>query len=92
MVVDQLNCFCEDSYVGMTSRKFCKRIKEHIPKSIDEFCKISNKENKFIRVVHASKLSAIAEHLILKYFKVYFLNYSVLDFLKKAFAEYFILS
>ena len=52
MVVDQLNCFCEDSYVGMTSRQFDKRIKEHIPKSIDEFCKISNN----LRVVNASDL------------------------------------
>ena len=52
MVVDQFNCFCEDSYVGMTSRQFDKRIKEHIPKSIDEFCKISNN----LRVVNASDL------------------------------------
>ena len=48
----------------MTSRQFGKRIKEHVPKSIQEFCKMSNKENKSVRVVNASKRSAIAEHLV----------------------------
>ena len=53
-------------YVGMTTRQFEKRIKEHVPKSIDESCKMSNKENKSVRVVNASKRPAIAEHLISK--------------------------
>ena len=57
MVVYQFNCFHEDSYVGMFSRQFGKGIR----KSIDEFCKTSNKENKSIRVINASKRSAIAE-------------------------------
>ena len=48
----------------MTSRQFGKRIKEHVPKSIEEFCKMSDKENKTVRMVNASKRSAIAEHLI----------------------------
>ena len=64
MVVYQFNCFCEDSYVGMISRQFGKRIKEHIPKSFDEFYKTSSKENKSIRVVNASKRSDIAEQLV----------------------------
>ena len=64
MVVYQFNCFCEDSYIGMTSRQFGKRIKEHVPKSIEEFCKTSNKETKSIRVLNASKRSSIAEHLV----------------------------
>ena len=64
MVVYQFNCFCKDSYVRMTSRQFGKRIKEHIPKSTDVFCKTSNKENRSIRLVYASKRSAIAEHLV----------------------------
>ena len=46
MLVYQLNCFCEDSYIGMTSRPFEKRTKEHVPKSIEEFCKMSNKKIK----------------------------------------------
>ena len=48
----------------MTSRQFGKKIKEHIPIIIDEFCKTCNKENKSIRIVNASKRSAIAEHLV----------------------------
>ena len=32
-------CFCEGSYVGMTSRQFGKRIKEHIPKILMNFVK-----------------------------------------------------
>ena len=63
MVVYKFNCFCEASYVGMTSRQFGKRIKEHIPKSIDEFCK-SNEKTKSIRVINASKRFAISEHLV----------------------------
>ena len=43
-----------------TSRQFGKRIKEHILKSIDEFC-MSNKKSKSFRVVNATKRSAIAE-------------------------------
>ena len=64
MVVYRFNCFCEDIYVGMTSRQFGKIIKEHTSKSIDEFRKMSNKENKFKRLVNASKRSAIAGHLV----------------------------
>ena len=64
MAVNQLNFFCEESYVDMTSRKFSKRIKEHIPESIDKFCKMSIKKKKSIRVVKALKISPIAEHLV----------------------------
>ena len=49
MAVNQLNFFCEESYVDMTSRKFSKRIKEHIPKSIDKFWKMSQNKNNSIR-------------------------------------------
>ena len=48
----------------MTSRQLGKRIKEHVQKSIEIFCKMSNKENKSVRVVNASKRSAIEEHLV----------------------------
>ena len=48
----------------MTSRQFGKRIKEHISKSIDDFCKISYKENKSKGVVNALKRSTITEHLV----------------------------
>ena len=33
-------------------------------KSIEEFCKISSKENKPVRVVNASKWFTISEHLV----------------------------
>ena len=33
-------------------------------KSIEEFCKISSKENKPVRVVNASKRFAISEHFV----------------------------
>ena len=64
MVIYQFNCFCEDSFVGMTLRQFDKLIKEHNPKSIVEFCKMINKENKCKRVVNFWKISAIAEYLV----------------------------
>ena len=48
----------------MTSWQFGKKVKEHDPKSIEEFFKISDKENKFVKVVNASKRFAIAEHLV----------------------------
>ena len=64
MVVYQFNCFCEDRYVDLTSRQFGKRIKEHIPESIDKFFKMINEENKSKRVVNASKKSFITEHLV----------------------------
>ena len=38
IIVYQFNCFCEDSFVGMTFRQFGERIKEQILKSIDKFC------------------------------------------------------
>ena len=41
-----VSSFCEDSYIGITSRQFGKRIKEHILKCIDKLCKTSKKENK----------------------------------------------
>ena len=63
MVVYQFNCFCQASYVEMTSRQFGKRTKDHIPKSIDEFC-MNNKQTNSVRVINASKRSAIVEHLV----------------------------
>ena len=45
----------------MTSRQFCKRIKENVPKSIAEFCKMSEKEINLR--VNASTRYSIAEHL-----------------------------
>ena len=60
----KFNCLYENGHIKIISRQLGKRIKEHIPKSIDEFSKLSNNANKSIRVVNASKLPAIAEHLV----------------------------
>ena len=65
MVVFKFKCFCEDNYVGMTSKQFGKRIKEHIQKSIVEFCKVNIEEYKSIQVVNALKIYAIAEHVVI---------------------------
>ena len=48
----------------MTSRQFGKRIKEHVSKSIEEFCKMSNKDSKSVRLVNASKIFTIADILV----------------------------
>ena len=76
----------------MTSRQFGKRIKGHIPKSIDEFCKMSNKENRSKRVLNASKRSTNAEHLVnnldrtskynLKRFKIIKRCFNIFDLIK----------
>ena len=42
---------------------FGKWIKQHILKSVDEFCQTSNQVNKPVRVVSASKRFAVARHL-----------------------------
>ena len=92
MVFYQFNFFCEDSYVGMTPRQFCKRINKNVPKSIERFCKMSIKEIKSVGVVNASKRSATAEHLVnnincasnynLKRFKTIKKNIFVSDLIK----------
>ena len=35
VIVYQFDCFCKASYIGMTSKQLMKRVKEHIPKSIE---------------------------------------------------------
>ena len=38
MIIYQYSCFCTASYIGLTTRQLRKRIKEHVPKSVDNFC------------------------------------------------------
>ncbi len=67
MVIYQFNCYCENSYIGLTTRQLKKRVKEHVPACIDKFLKISEekeKENKSVKVMNAVKRSAVAEHLV----------------------------
>ena len=70
----------------MTSRQFGKIIKEHVPKSIEKFCKMSNKENKSVRVVNAPKRSAIAEPFVNKSNCASIYNLNRLKFIKNCFS------
>ena len=38
MVIYQYSCCCKASYIGLTTRHLRKRIKEHVPKSVENFC------------------------------------------------------
>ena len=64
MVIYQFSCFCKASYIGMTKRQLGKRIKEHIPQCVENFCNSENKDVIPIKVINASKRSSIAEHLV----------------------------
>ena len=37
MVIYQYSCCCTASYIGLTTRHLSKRIKEHVPKSVENF-------------------------------------------------------
>ena len=44
MVVYQLKCYCENSYIGLTSRQVNKRVKEHIPACVAIFFWVHQKK------------------------------------------------
>ena len=64
MVIYQFSCFCKASYIGLTTRQLRKRIKEHIPKSVGNFCLSEKKNDILIKVHNASKRLSIAENLV----------------------------
>ena len=64
MLVYQYDCFCKATYIGMTSRQLIKRVKEHVPKSVESYCNSEEKECKSTQVLNALKRSSIAEHLV----------------------------
>ena len=64
MVIYQYNCCCTASYIGLTTRQLRKRIKEHIPKSLESFCCLENKDIIPAKVLNVAKRSSIAQHLI----------------------------
>ena len=64
MVIYQFSCCCKASYIGLTKRQLRKRIKEHVPKSVDNFCYSEKKDDIPVKVLNASKPSSIAEHLV----------------------------
>ena len=50
--------------VGISSRQLIKRVRKHIPKSIERYCISKEKESKSTQVLNALKRSSIAEHLV----------------------------
>ena len=45
IIIYQYSCCCTASYIGFTTRQLRKRIKEHVPKSVDNFCYLDNKDD-----------------------------------------------
>ena len=64
MVIYQYSCCCTASYIGLTTRHLRKRIKEHVPKSVENFCFENKKDDIPVKVLKVSKRSSIAEHLV----------------------------
>ena len=52
------------SYTELTTRHLRKRIKGHVPKSVEIFCFADKKDVIAVKVLNASKRSSIAEHLV----------------------------
>ena len=62
-IVYKFNCSCERIYIGQTTRHLKIRIKEHIPKCVEDY--ITGKSACISKaMINASKRSAISEHLI----------------------------
>ena len=66
MVIYQYSCCCKTSSIGLTIRLLWKRIKEHVPKSVENVCFSNKKDDILVKVLYASKHSSIAEHLVKK--------------------------
>ena len=62
-IIYKINCFCEKSYIGQTSRHLKIRLNEHIPKCILKFIDEKTKIKMKV-VVNAIKRWSIAEHLV----------------------------
>ena len=64
MVIYQYSCCCKASYIGLTIRHLRKRIKDHVPKSVENFCFSKKKDDIMVKVLNAFKSLSIAEHLV----------------------------
>ena len=64
MIIYQYSCCCTASYIGLTTRQLRKRIKEHVPKRVENSCCLDKKDEIPAKVFNASKRSSIAEHLV----------------------------
>ena len=64
MVVYQFSFYCKASYIELSTRHLRKRIKEHVPKSVENFWFSEKKDDTQVKVVNTSKRSFIREHLV----------------------------
>ena len=64
MIIYQYSCSCTASYIGLTTRQPRKRIKDYVPKSVENFCCLDKKDYITAKVLNASKRSIIAENLV----------------------------
>ena len=55
MIKYQYSCCCTASYIEITTRQLKKRIKEHVPKSVDNFCCLDKKDDIPVKVLNVSK-------------------------------------
>ena len=62
----QLNCCCDNSYIGLTTRQLKKRFEYYTHASVEKFLRIFkyDKENKYVKIIKAVKRSDTAEHLV----------------------------
>ena len=56
MIIYQYSCCCTASYIGLTTRQLRKRIKEHVPISVDNFCCLDKKNDIPAKVLNAFKV------------------------------------
>ena len=64
MVIYHYSCCCKASYFRLTTRHLSKRIKEHAPKSEENFYFSDMKSDILVKILNASKSLTIAEHLV----------------------------
>ena len=55
----------------MKSRQLIKRVREHIPKSIESYCNSEEKESKSTQFLNVLKRSSTAEHVVNHLLKTY---------------------
>ena len=64
MAIYQYNCCCKASCIWLTTRHLSKRIKEYVPKNVENFCFSQKKDDIPTKVLNASKRSSVAEKLV----------------------------
>ena len=66
MIIYHYKCYCENNYIGQTSRRLIDRMKEHIPKCVvDHYRNTPDADYTMSTTLNnAAKRSSIAEHLL----------------------------